>query len=289
MGRGRRSEDALAEAARQLAGDEGVDLPGAYSTLLGIMTLEQVRELGTQASVSCRSVRPDPEMGRRRVQHDRAFQQAIDDGYLTPVQAAQRGSREAYAERLAARHKLPRELALAVTDNRASLLYALRNRPAPSAGKAAEVDLRRGTGRQILALAGLTAVIIAGLLLLPQSPKAPVVSRSTPRTIGTADLITSDRGEVLGVMGPDPRSVLRAYCAADTREARLEPLDVVPSARLGSGARYGLLRDPRRPDDLLAIAILEDRESNRWQAGDGRTPLVATLAPEGAIQAIRKR
>jgi hypothetical protein len=47
-----------------------------------------------------------------------------------------------------------------------------------------------------------------------------------------------------------------------------------------------LFRDPARPDEVLAIPIQEDRRTNHWKAGDGRTELVPERAPPGTAEAL---
>ena len=62
---------------------------------------------------------------------------------------------------------------------------------------------------------------------------------------------------------------------------------MVPSSLPGV-ERLGLLRDPERPDALFAIAIREDRERQRWYAGDGQKELRPDLAPDGADAVLRR-
>lgn len=285
-GRGRNgsSDDALAKAARRLAKDESVDLPGAYSVLLGIMTLEELRELSEPGSTACRTG-PTEDRGRHR--YDRAFQPAIDAGQLTPRQAAERGNRDVYAGILASRHGLPKPVALDIADNKISLLEAIRERgPRPSGGAALPAPAPRcRRGRTALMLAVLVALLVA-VGLLSDHGVGPVRLDGEAGRVHGAEFVATDDGVVLSVSAPDPHTVLRGYCAASPN-GRLEPLDVVPSARLGSGARLGLMRDVRRPDHLLAITIREDRATDRWRAGDGSTRLVPRLAPEEAMQAVR--
>jgi hypothetical protein len=77
--------------------------------------------------------------------------------------------------------------------------------------------------------------------------------------------------------------VLDAYCREAGRG--LVPLDVVIHDVPGRRVRLGLMHDPARPRDILAIAILEDRAAGRWIAGDSATPLEAAPAPDDAVRA----
>ena len=133
--------------------------------------------------------------------------------------------------------------------------------------------------------AGLLAISV---LVLDRRP-VKVVADGQVSVGGGAQLLTSNDGTVLSVTGPDPRTVLRAYCGAASPRHRLEPLDVVPSARLGNNGRLGLMRDSDEPAVVLSIAIHQDLESNLWRAGGDDGPLIARPAPDGAVRAVRKR
>ncbi len=268
--------------ARRLAKQEGIDLPGAYSIAVGIMTLEELRELGEATSTPCRTAKV---AGFTTGPFDLAFQPAIDEGFLTERQAAERGDRGAFAAIMASRHKLKKSTSLAVADNRMSLLEAIRQRERKGAAAMhVAAPARKRVG--LITWIGVVVVVAAALLVMRDSRIVPNAGSRSETRYGTAGARTDGYGRVTEVRGPDPRSVLRAYCVAATRRGRLEPLEVVPSALPGGRTRLGLLRDPRRPDDLLAITIREDRDSGVWRAGDGRKLLVAEPAPEGAERAI---
>jgi len=281
----------LSERAQRLAAHHGIDRPGAYSVLLGIMTPDELRKLDDPASApSC----PAPDDDRRKHHYDRAFQPAIDGGKLTARQAAERGNREAYAGILSSRHGLTDEEALAVADNRYSLLEAIRLREQRKERETAQPGVAGGRISRAAVLTAVLAVlaVLAYSGFVTRNRRATLAAGLTPgmpRAVGAASVTTDERGRVVEVIGPDPRTVLRTYCVEGSKNARFEPLDVVPSSRLGPGVRIGLLRDPRHPDDLLAISIREDRESNHWRAGDGHRPLVAAAAPVGAEQAVQKK
>jgi hypothetical protein len=275
-------ERLLAKRARELAREQEIDLPGAYSVLLGTATVQELRELGGPASPACRTV---PAEAPRPCRYDRAFQPAIDAGLLSEMQAAERGNRDAWASTLVARHRLSKEVAYDVTDNKLSLLEAIRRREAP--GAPVHVALRRPTLGPVglLAAVFVTAVV---LVVVARRP-APVVvdARHGVLEIRGAEVRTDGAGRVVQVFGPSPRSVLEAYSEAADR--RLEVLDVLPAANPDERSRIGLLRDPREPRTLRAITIHEDREAGRWRAGETDRPLVTEAAPAGAEIALDRR
>jgi hypothetical protein len=273
----------LPERARRLAKEQRIDLPGAYSLLLGIMSVEELRELGDAGSRPSTSASTE-EVGKHH--YDRAFQKAIDEGLLTARQAAERGSREACAGRLASRHRISHEVALDVVDNRISLLDALRWRDERDGGAMHLTVPDRRVGRTVGLVALLVAVALAAVLF--RGSGADLTSGPGESTrVGPAEVRSDAGGRIVEVIGPDPRSVLRAYCVQGASRGRLEPLKVVPSSLPGARTHLGLLRDLRRPEQLLAIPIREDRASSRWLAGDGSRPLLAEPAPRGAHRAIR--
>jgi hypothetical protein len=107
-----------------LAKGNEIDLPAAYSVLLGVFGLDQARD-GCDPSLCASNDSADPEPGD---DYDHAFVDAIKAGHLTAEQAMQRGNRDAFAKSLVGQHRLPMEQALAVADNRIPLLAAIRAR-----------------------------------------------------------------------------------------------------------------------------------------------------------------
>lgn len=295
----RSAERRLSENARRLAREENIDLPGAYSVLLGIMQVNEVRELGDHASTACRTTAPstgappesppdEPQGSSHSFRYDPAFRAAVEEGLLTPRQAMERGKRDTYAGLVSNKHGLPMEKAYDVADNRLSLLEALRRRTA-APPQAVGVRLRPNWTR--FAVWCAVALIPVGLVTahfsgggidagVPDSHGVPTIE-----FVGEVELRADDRGRVVQVLGPDPLSVLKTYCDSGLPGGPFQPLKVVPSRRPGTRSRVGLLRNPRKK--LLAITIQEDRERNRWVAGDGRGPLVPKRAPDGAEVAVQ--
>jgi len=276
-----RNDRSMATRARQLAKDEHLDLPSAYSVLLGVATAEELRELsGAPATPDRTASSGGPTAGG----YDRAFQSAIDDGLLSARQATERGQRNTLVALLASRHRLSQAVAGDVADNRISLLEALRSRK-PTAG-----TVRAGARRGVAAPLAVLLLLIGAIGIAAatrESRVRPMAGRGTTGPFGATEVRTTSDGGIVQVLGPDPKSVLRAYCAAS--EHPLEPLEIVPLAHDGERSRLGLLRDPRHPAELQAITIREDRASGRWRAGEGSRALRPRPAPDGAERALRRR
>lgn len=276
----------LHEEARRLAQTQGIDLPGAYSVLLGVMPLEEVLEFGNGGPAEAVPLEKTPAAAlKQEVLYDPAFAQAVEAGLLSARQAMERGKRDAYAGIVANRHGLSTELALAVADNRTSLLQALRQR------EAGKLDTLRVTVRAGLpgpakwvALATLPLLLVALVYAKwdGSAPSTVVVARP----VQGGAILTDTAGRLIQVSGLNPRSVLRAYCASAVAGHPYEAVDLVPSPQPGVRARIGLLRDPASPSTLLAITIREDEAAGLWVAGDGRSPLVASEAPGGIEVAV---
>jgi len=279
-----RIDDAAADLARRagtLARETGVDLPSAYSVLLGIAQIEDVFELhaagtrpeegGAGASDAAAGLRYDP-----------AFRQAVECGRLTANQAYLRGKRDACAARLAARHRLSPELALAVADNRVSLLEALRQREPEKEPIRVRIESRPRLAPRRIGLAAMIvlALAVAGLHVATREPER--TSGRSRVIAGEAEVVRDDSGRVVRVIAADPDAVLVTYCRQGGSTGRLRAVGLMPAASDTTSVRIGLLREADRPEALQAIAIRKDPGTSRWFSGDGVRPLVASLAPEGA-------
>jgi hypothetical protein len=278
----RTTEQRLFEDSRRLAQQHSIDVPGAYSVLLGIMTLEEVREIGEAGS-------PGPAQGQdlQEIHYDPAFGKAVADGLLTARQAMERGNRESYAALLVKRHDLSIDAAYRVADGRASLLETLRERGGGTRDPL-RVSVLSGPARPVKWAAA--AALLLGTLSLAFYVKSgrPVgAGRLVTEKIGAVELLLDTGGRVFQVSGPNPRSVLRAYCGAALPGRRLELVNLIAAAQ--PGARLGLVRDPADVSKLLAVTIREDAATQRWIAGDGLAPIVAGPAPAGAETATERR
>ncbi len=283
----------LASDARKLAETHGIDLPGAYSVLFGIMTPDEVLELGKGGSTATLTTTMEPEPQETettaaepeeiegRQAYDRAFQPAIDAGLLSTLEATRRGQRTAYAEAIVRRHELPMGLALEIADNRKSLLTSLRERKNDVRAEIV-ASVPRGPGRYLgWAAAGL-AVVSVSLYLAYASPGQDATVLRDMTVLG-AEVRMDDRGHVVRVAATTPKAVLGAYCASLKGTALLEPVGIIPSTRGEGESRLGLFRERARRNRLYSFDIMENRAAGRWIAGDGRSPIPTTAVPPGVL------
>ena len=84
---------------------------------------------------------------------------------------------------------------------------------------------------------------------------------------------------VLRVTGPNPMTVLMAYCEAASDTYEREPLELAQATPPTPNERFGIFRDFSRLETNRAIRISQDRETQRWVAGDGQTPIPTRDAP----------
>ena len=320
------------ETALALAEGNGLDLPTAYSVLLGVTTLEvalAMRDRGLPATAdeaaepakpaaapspkakTPSSAQPIPNAAPD-LEFDPAFRDAVLQGYLSVQQAIERGNRDKYAKRIVERHGLSQELAYLVADNRTSLSMAIRKdreevddvlRPVKRAvWKKALVAILGGSAAVAVAVYGfhvmskidedgrqieaLTKAVSAKTELVQAEQQAQAQAKAErpegsvpPRRVR---LKNDDQGRVVEIEGPDPNSVLLAYCAhLDPRErySVLELTDPVPPF---PGAKLGVFVDKEDAGRRYGIRIRRSIKGHRWVAGDGATPIeVKPLSPGG--------
>ena len=310
------NEEAQYDSALALAGSNGIDLPSAYSVLLGIMTLEKALSLGDRDTRGVRTptAAPAPVQPIKvapwedSADYDPGFADAVTERFLTPRQARERGNRGMLVERLMLRHDLPRTLAPLVADNKMSLAVALERRREERRQVVPPEPPRAGRHLS-LAPYGVLAFVGAAVALFAWSTSndvndvrsqqrlAPVVAAVDPSESADPGRVGASAGEIpaappsavrverdeLGrvteVSAPDPISVLRAYCASDAENDRLQPLEIAATLPPFSSARLGVFRDQDELTARWAIRIRRDRDSHRWVAGDGTGPLRRTPAP----------
>ena len=99
---------------------------------------------------------------------------------------------------------------------------------------------------------------------------APVPTAATDVGLRAAEVLVDEFGRVTRVSGPDPRSVLDAFCGS---VAGLEPLQVTETRPPFAGARLGKLQDENEWGVTFAIRIKRDSSSSRWVTGNGRLPI----------------
>ncbi len=265
--------DDMQRDAKRLGMAAGVDSPSAYSILLEIMSLEQVRDLLHTTEVS-----PESE---RATDYDPAWDEAVQAGCLTAVQALQLGNRAALLARLMERHGLSRERASAVADRRLSLMQAVRMKEVvPDPVKPPKRE--RSRMRPVLAGVLVTLLAAAGLQLLlskfgDDGARRGGAGRLQNETLAWTQVHWDEAGRVIEIVGPDAQSVLRAYCAANPA-ARRQPLELARPAA-DAGVRLGIFRDASGNGPRHAITIRRSGGARRWVAGDGIQPIAVSESP----------
>jgi hypothetical protein len=295
-----------------------IDVPSAYSVLLGIMALEDALntrearvtesrsrpgpELSAEIATGDEPDEPDEEVDADEHGFDPGFAEAVTEGFLTADAAKERGERKALASYLAGLHRLPLRLAYKVADNRitlaeATLIVAQNPELKPTLPK------KSASRREVTLAVTLAALVVAGIgiqaariwrevnrppfprgeLALQQAQAAAHAAArkdaERPRR-PPADLRTGDDGELLRVEAPDPSSVLRSYCSSGPGAARREPIELAPDQPPFPGIRIGVYRDLDRLNSRYTIRIVKDRGTSRWVAGDGTGPIPTMPAPD---------
>ncbi len=74
-------------------------------------------------------------------------------------------------------------------------------------------------------------------------------------------------------------TVLEAYCKAASGTYEREPLELAQAVPPSPDQRFGIFRDFSQLESNRAIRISQDRETQRWVVGDGRTPIQTRQAP----------
>jgi hypothetical protein len=240
------------------------------------------------------------------VPFDPGFAEAVREGRLSPQQALERGDRRSLAQRLSQRHRLPMDLALRVADNRLTVQKALQQKAAIESRvpPPPQTSVSHGVwnfmiytfGALILAALGLHIYDVWGDYFTQQGgasliatsaaasarqpapapesmPPEPPPALTVPRTDAT--------GQVIEVLGPDPRSVLVAFCRSGRQSGQREPIEISPTVPADAAARWGVFRNLGQLDTpVRAILIRKDSRTGRWSAGDGRSPITTAPAPE---------
>jgi hypothetical protein len=238
--------------------------------------------------------------------YDPGFAEAVRDGCLSVQQAVERGDRRALALRMAQRHRLPMALALRVADNRITIRQALAEK--------AIIESREPPRPQTSVSHGVwnfTVVSLGGLILgalafhvvqvwsdylarnggSGLSPRAALASAPAPARPAAPAAVplppppltvprTDTTGQLVEVVGPDPRSVLIAFCTTGRQAGQRQAVEIAPSAPPSAGVRFGVFRSTEQPGaPLRAIRIRQDPRSGRWVAGDGRAPITTEEPP----------
>lgn len=261
-----------------------------------------------------------PEAGERSgsslpvVEYDPAFADAVARGYLSMQQAIERGSRKGYAQKLTERHGLTPSLALLVADNKISLTAALRKDRQEVAEILRPVKVAVWKKALVAVVCGLILVGIgiygihvwSGLAeeqreveqLAKTATEKAEISREAdaekfegrrPEEVPKRRVrIRRDpQGRLLEIEGPDPSSVLLAYCANQEPSDRYKPVELTTTVPPLPGTKLGIIRDELDFENRYAIYIRKSLDNRHWIAGDGRQPLVATTAPHIPADAPR--
>jgi hypothetical protein len=238
---------------------------------------------------------------------DTGFAEAVRDGCLTPQQATERGDRRGLALRLAQRHRLSMELALRVADNRMTVHQAVQQKAAREAKEPPRPQTSVSHGVWNFTVFSVGAMILAGLgvhvyhvwgdylaqrgmAILQPAPAAaaprahipapaeapPGIAPPPPLTVPKSD----STGQLVEVVGPDPKSVLISFCMSGRQSGRREAIEIAPTVPPDASARWGLFRNLDNPSmPPRAILIRKDARTGRWSAGDGRTPIMTETPP----------
>jgi len=248
-----------------------------------------------------------PSLVEADVPYDAGFAAAVRDGCLTPQQAIERGDRRALALRLSQRHRLPMELALRVADNRITVPKALQHKaaiesrtpppPQTSVSHGVWNLMVYSVGALILAALGVhihdvwgdyyarqgEPSLIASAAASPRHPAtAPAAEPALPEAPPALTVPRTDAtGQLIEVLGPDPRSVLVAFCRSGRQSGQREPMEISPTVPPDAASRWGMFRSLGALDTpVRAILIRRDARTGRWSAGDGRSPITTVPAPE---------
>jgi len=248
-----------------------------------------------------------PSLAESEVSYDPGFAAAVRDGCLTAQQALERGDRKALALRLSQRHRLPMELAFRVAENRVTVHQALQQkavleakeppRPQTSVSHGVWNFMTFSVGALILAGLGVHVYHVwgdylaqRGMAMLEPTPAAAstrayvtapaeppaVPAPPPPMTVPKTD----STGQVVEVVGPDPRSVLISFCMTGRQSGRREAVEIAPTSPPDASARWGVFRSQDSSAiPLRAILIRKDQRTGRWSAGDGRTPIMTEAPP----------
>jgi hypothetical protein len=271
---------------RAIASQNRFDLPAAYSVMLGVLTAEQVRDtLDTKPTVE--PVAPEEAPSVEDLDLDPEFQPAIDEGTLSMAQAIQRGSREAFASKLIARHGLSRSLALDVADNRLPLIQAVRQRGPvepiradgpPAAPRTRKVALAAAV---LVCLVFLAGAITLAIRIASSSADEQSSSFATSRlTIDSANILRDHLGRVIEISGNDPREVLFAYCDRVGDGASHTPLEISQSVPPQADLRLGVFRNTALGGSKFAIRIKRRGDTESWFAGGDGKPVPVIAAPD---------
>jgi hypothetical protein len=259
--------------AHDFARNAGIDLPAAYSILLGITTLEAVQyTVGQKETEQQRSFDP-------------SFADAVAAGLLTPQQAAMRGTRRVFARRLVERHGITLPQALDVADNRIPLREALQQARPQEVPQVEPPPRRFPWGRVVLVAGALvvgiavaTAVVItrhpevsADPIEVQQEPSQSSLLIESLKQVET-QIVFDDGGLATEITGGNPEAVLNAYCRS-IKGFKAEPITLQADGQDWNGLY-------RTRGTLYSIPIRWDPARGLWVLGNGVDRIRGETVPE---------
>ena len=289
------------ETANRFASENGVDLPTAYSILLGLMTLAEARSADAEqrdaarkaaappaASPAVPAAAPAEESSERPKGRDAARSAKRSTAVSQPHGLARPERREAprriKPDRRAKGHAegvtihVEREMAeekKRLTVGQAVLLgilatlilgltgrYALSTRAEIAAsGRAAERN---------------TAASAEAMRHAEEKKDAEFRDEhrdeTTPQVL-SATIERDSFGRVVRILGANPQIVLDAYCSELRDGTDRKPIGLSQASPPDASERFGVFRDLSHLETDHAIRISRDRETRKWVAGDGRGPI----------------
>lgn len=236
--------------AADLARTHRLDLPGAYSVLLGFMSTGQARAVSaTERLVELHGL-----------SHDLAAKVAAGEIGLSEA-------RKVRAEP-AGGHRPPFFASTSV-------------KPAVVAGVAGVLSVLLAiffqTKRNAPVVDPPVTPAAAPAVVAATTEPSDSASREPRRPPGT-EVLFDDAGRLVRVVASVPQGVLLAYCQ---EEPSRRPLELSSTRHGDRNTWFGVFRDYDDLERLWAITIHKDWQTRRWAAGDGTAPLQAfAIDPE---------
>ena len=153
------------------------------------------------------------------------------------------------------------------------------------------------TGGAALALAGATWMLTVHRAVAPATQASPAASAIAGAQVDSAQgngvavapplwrfvkTTTDDFGQPTKLSGPDPESVLRAFCYAAPAGAEVEPVGLSSAIPPQPAVRWGVFRVRGDAGFVQrAIVIRHDPRTLQWTTGNGRANVFNAFDEEG--------
>ena len=286
LGRDNKSQHATAQA---FADQNGVDLPTAYSVLLGLVDLDAAREHDAAQRQEARkaaapTVTPDPEPAPmpqrpRAPRGARAPRRQAE----APPNAASNVTIHVERESAEERKRLTVGQFVLITIF-AALVIGLTFRHATTTMAEMAQDAREAEKNTIASAEAMESAA-------EKEREAAIEAQKdqTPEAL-RATVERDEYGRVIRVEGPNPQTVLDAYCDAMRDGIERKPLGIAQASPPDASERFGVFQDYSRLESDHAIRISRDRDSRRWVAGTGRGPITTRRSADSTplISALRR-